>query len=50
LAWGYPKEQIQENGKSRMRDYSDVMTIRQMIDLVAFLHSQHKYVPPKPVK
>ena len=50
LAWGYPKEQIQQDGKSRMRDYSDVMTVRQVIDLVAFLHSQHKYVPPRPVK
>jgi len=50
LAWGYPKEQIEENGKSRMKDYSDVMTVRQMIDLVAFLHSQHTYVPPRPVK
>ena len=50
LAWGYPKEQIQENGKSRMRDYSDVMTVREMIDLVAFLHSQHRYIPPRPVK
>ena len=50
LAWGYPREQLQENGKSRMRDYSDVMTIRQMVDLVAFLHSQHQYVPPKPIK
>ena len=50
LAWGYPKEQIEENGKSRMRDYSDVMTVRQMIDLVTFLHSQHTYVPPRPVK
>jgi L-cysteine S-thiosulfotransferase len=50
LAWGYPREQIEKDGKSRMRDYSDVMTVRQMTDLVAFLHSRHKYVPPRPVK
>lgn len=50
LAWGYPREQIEKDGKSRMKDYSDVMTVRQMTDLVAFLHSRHKYVPPEPVK
>ena len=50
LAWGYPNEQIATDGKSKMRDYSDMMTVRQMTDLVAFLHSRHKYVPPRPVK
>jgi sulfur-oxidizing protein SoxX len=50
LAWGYPSEQIEKDGKSRMKDYSDVMTVRQMTNLVAFLHSHHKYIPPRPVK
>ena len=29
-----------------MADYSDVMTVRQLVDLVAFLHSRYEYVPP----
>jgi hypothetical protein len=28
-----------------MADYSDVMTVRQMVDLVAFLHSRYEFVP-----
>jgi hypothetical protein len=46
LARGYPKQQVESGGISRMADYSDVMTVRQMIDLVAFLHSRYEFVPP----
>src|SRR3989304_4554260 len=46
LAPGYPKELIKSGGISRMPDYSDVMTVRQLVDLVAFLHSRYKFVPP----
>ena len=40
LAKGYSKDLISIDGKSRMTDYSEVMTVRQMINLVAFLQSQ----------
>jgi mono/diheme cytochrome c family protein len=46
LARGYPREAIESGGKSRMKDYSDILTARQLIDLVAFLHSRYKTVPP----
>ena len=49
LARGYPEELIQVGNDSRMADYSEVMSVRQLIDLVAFLHSRYEYVPPRPV-
>ena len=49
LAKGYKKELIQVNGKSRMTDYTEVMTVRQMINLVAFLQSRYEVILP-PVK
>lgn len=49
LAKGYKKELITADGKSRMTDYTEVMTVRQMINLVAFLQSQYEIVLP-PVK
>ena len=49
LAKGYKKELIEVEGKSRMTDYTEVMTVRQMINLVAFLQSRYEVVLP-PVK
>ena len=49
LAKGYKKELIQVDGKSRMTDYTEVMTVRQMISLVAFLQSRYEVILP-PVK
>jgi len=50
LALGFEREQIATStGESRMPDYSDIMTVRQMIDLVAFLQSRYIIVPlPQP--
>jgi hypothetical protein len=45
LAPGYPKELIKSGELSRMADYGDVMTVRQLTDLVAFLHSRYEFVP-----
>jgi len=49
LAKGYKKDLIQVDGKSRMTDYTQFMTVRQMIDLVAFLQSRYEVILP-PVK
>jgi len=38
---GYPKESITAGGKSRMPEYADCMTVRQLTDLVAFLQSRY---------
>jgi hypothetical protein len=46
LASGLDKEEITTSiGESRMPDYSDIMTVRQLIDLVAFLQSRYTIVP-----
>jgi L-cysteine S-thiosulfotransferase len=37
----YPKNQITSGGKSRMPDYEDRITVRQLTDLVAFLQSRY---------
>ena len=42
LAPGYTRETIAEDGESRMTNYNDVMTVQELIDLVAFLQSQYK--------
>ena len=46
LVSGLDKEEITTStGESRMPDYSDIMTVRQLIDLVAFLQSRYTVVP-----
>jgi len=45
LAPGFPEELIKVGTTSRMADYSDVMTVRQLVDLVAFLHSRYQTSP-----
>jgi sulfur-oxidizing protein SoxX len=42
LARGYPEEAIAEGEESKMRNYNDVMTVTQLIDLVAFLQSKYE--------
>lgn len=45
----YPAELVKSGDQSRMADYSDVMTVRQLRDLVAFLHSRYQYKPTRPM-
>lgn len=45
IAW--PKrDEFTTDGESRMPDGTSEMTVRQLIDLVAFLHSSYRFVPP----
>src|SRR5262245_34522048 len=46
IAPGYPRDLVMAAGKSRMKDYNDTLTVRQLTDLVAFLHSTYTAVPP----
>ena len=49
LAPGYPKELITTKGdESAMANFNDRLTVRQLIDLVAFLQSHYQLVPPVP--
>ena len=50
LTPGDPEELIKSGSESRMADYSDVMTVRQLVDLVAFLHSRYEYTPPRAMR
>lgn len=34
-----------ENGQMEMRNYNEVMTVQELIDVVAFLQSQYELVP-----
>lgn len=49
LAPGYPKELVTKGNESAMPNFNDKMTVRQLIDLVAFLQSRYEFVPPEPV-
>jgi sulfur-oxidizing protein SoxX len=42
LAKGFPPEEVAEDGVSKMTNYNDVITVSQLIDLVAFLQSHYK--------
>ena len=44
LAPGFKKEQLKDAKLSPMPEFNDVMTVRQMIDLVAFLQSRYKKI------
>ena len=44
LAKGYPFSQIVEGGESKMTNYNDVLTVSQLIDLVAFLQAQYELI------
>jgi len=47
LVRGLPKEQITTStGESRMPDYTEIMTVQQLTDLVAFLQSHYTVIPP----
>jgi mono/diheme cytochrome c family protein len=46
LALGYPKELITKGDQSAMDNFNDTLTVRQLIDLVAFLQSRYHLLPP----
>jgi mono/diheme cytochrome c family protein len=50
LAPGVPRTFSSMHGKSLMKEYGDTMTVRQLTDIVAFLHGYYKQVPPQSVK
>jgi hypothetical protein len=48
LASGYDASLVSEEGKSRMTVYNDVMTVTQLIDIVAFLQEHYELRPYEP--
>lgn len=48
LAMGYPTDTVSVDGKSKMKNYNDVMTVTQLTDLVAFVQSKYKLLEYDP--
>jgi sulfur-oxidizing protein SoxX len=46
LITGFPTEQVSREGESLMPVLNSVMTVQQLIDLVALLQSSYSVVPP----
>jgi len=47
LAQGYTPELVARDGKSRMTNYNDVMTVTQLINLVTFLQAHYELRVPE---
>ncbi len=45
FASGYPMDMIQENGQSKMTIFNDVMTVSELINLVAFIQPHYELLP-----
>lgn len=45
FAKGYKSSTIQDDGKSKMKIFNDVMTVQELIDLVSFLQPHYELVP-----
>ncbi|MFI5008200.1 MAG: c-type cytochrome [Solirubrobacterales bacterium] len=46
LAHGYPPPVVRAGNRSRMGEFGDAMTVRELVDLVAFLQSRYEVMPP----
>ena len=47
LSRPYPPQPVEVDGRSAMRSYDDVMTVRQLVDLVTFLEEEYELrLPP----
>jgi len=46
LADGYPTEAVSENGESKMRNYNDYLTVRQLSDIVMYLQPHYRVIFP----
>jgi hypothetical protein len=45
---GQDKRLVTSGGLSRMGDFGEIMTVRELVDLVAFLQSRYDVQPPVP--
>lgn len=50
LAKGYTEALVSRDGQSKMTVYNDVMTVSQLVDLVAFLQSHYELLPYEPTE
>jgi hypothetical protein len=47
---GYALELIQKDDKSLMKNFNDVMTVAELVDLVVFLQPHYELVPYSPTR
>ena len=45
LVQGYPIAAVTIEGKSKMTNFNDLMTVTELVDLVTFLETQYELVP-----
>lgn len=45
IAKGYMLDSVSDSGTSKMRNYNDVMTVTELVDLVTYLQGQYKVKP-----
>lgn len=50
LASGYAADVVAVDGESKMTNYNDVLTVQQLIDVVAFLQSRYELKPYEPTQ
>jgi mono/diheme cytochrome c family protein len=48
LSSRYPRSRSSDSGESRMPIYNDVMTVQELIDVVAYLHPQYELIVVSP--
>jgi hypothetical protein len=41
----YRRELVKSGDESRMADYREMMTVQELVDIVAFLHTRYTVVP-----
>ncbi|NAS13876.1 cytochrome C [Poritiphilus flavus] len=46
IASGYKEKDVTEEGLSKMKNYNEVMTVQELVDLVTFLQSEYEISPP----
>jgi len=47
IAGRYKKNTVTEEGLSKMKNYNEVMTVQELIDIVTFLQSEYDVVSPR---
>ena len=43
LARGFPEDRVSAEGQSLMRDYNDLLTVNDVVDIAAFLQSTYQF-------
>jgi mono/diheme cytochrome c family protein len=46
LVRGYPSDEVSSDGESFMPVMNEIMTVQQLVDLVAYLQDQYEVIPP----